>query len=409
MIVKNESQVILRCLESARSLVDYVLIEDTGSADGTQRIIRDYLDRNRLLGEVFDAPWQDFAHNRSLALARLREKEDVDYALVMDADDVLVLEEGFDPACFKESLTADLYNVVIKRPTLTFYRELIASNRKEFNYRGVLHECLVGPPGFSADTAKGFYVSDRQEGARSRDPDKFRKDIQVLEQALYKEKDAWLRARYTFYLAQSYLFSDNKQKALKNYLERAKLGFWDEEIYWSLCHAAGIKHALGHPLDEVLATYARASGVCRRRAEAFHSASRLCRENNRFKEGYKLASRGLAVPQPSLGLFLEPWIYEYGLLDEFAVNAYWIGRYDECLEACERLLEEGKCPGEMRERVERNAAFAREKLAAQAVVVATARIGGARASERDTAVPALDLSRHPVSGRNTRGRRRRKK
>src|ERR1700761_235877 len=80
MIVKNEAHVILRCLESVRPLVDYVLIEDTGSTDGTQNIIRQYLDRERLPGEVFDEPWRDFADNRTLALQRLREKPEIDYA-----------------------------------------------------------------------------------------------------------------------------------------------------------------------------------------------------------------------------------------------------------------------------------------------------------------------------------------
>jgi glycosyltransferase involved in cell wall biosynthesis len=62
------------------------------------------------------------------------------------------------------------------------------------------------------------------------------------------------------------------------------------------------------------------------------------------------------------GLFVEPWIYEYGLLDEFAVNAYWAGEYRECLDACERILREGKCPEGQRARIVANAAFARQKL-----------------------------------------------
>jgi glycosyltransferase involved in cell wall biosynthesis len=48
MIVKNEARVILRCLESVRPLADYFLIEDTGSTDDTQDIIRNWLDQNRL-------------------------------------------------------------------------------------------------------------------------------------------------------------------------------------------------------------------------------------------------------------------------------------------------------------------------------------------------------------------------
>ena len=40
MIVKDEAQIVLRCLESARPLIDYAMIEDTGSRDGTQVIIK---------------------------------------------------------------------------------------------------------------------------------------------------------------------------------------------------------------------------------------------------------------------------------------------------------------------------------------------------------------------------------
>jgi len=52
MIVKNEAQTILRALDSVRTFVDYVLVEDTGSTDGTQTIIRDYLRAHGLPGEV---------------------------------------------------------------------------------------------------------------------------------------------------------------------------------------------------------------------------------------------------------------------------------------------------------------------------------------------------------------------
>jgi tetratricopeptide (TPR) repeat protein len=177
------------------------------------------------------------------------------------------------------------------------------------------------------------------------------------------EQDSFLRSRYTFYLARSYNDCGENEKALENFLERTKMGFWDEEIYWSFYRAAGLQQALGRPLDEVLATYSKASEVCRHRAEALHAASRLCRLNNRIAEGYQLAKRGLAVPQPSSGLFIEPWVYEYALLDEFAVNAYWIEQYDKCLEACERLLREGKIPEDIRERIRKNADLARQKFA----------------------------------------------
>jgi hypothetical protein len=55
-------------------------------------------------------------------------------------------------------------------------------------------------------------------------------------------------------------------------------------------------------------------------------------------------------------------VYDYGLLDEFAVHAYWTERYQDCLEACQRLLREGKMPSNMRNRVRKNAEFAAEKI-----------------------------------------------
>ena len=52
MIVKNEANVILRCLKSVKNIVDYYYIADTGSTDGTPKIIENYLVQNNLKGEV---------------------------------------------------------------------------------------------------------------------------------------------------------------------------------------------------------------------------------------------------------------------------------------------------------------------------------------------------------------------
>ena len=90
MIVKNEAKVIRQCLTSVLPLVDYILVVDTGSTDGTQQIIRDFLTEHNVKGAVIDEPWRDFAYNRSFALERLREVEDIDYAMIIDADDIVV-------------------------------------------------------------------------------------------------------------------------------------------------------------------------------------------------------------------------------------------------------------------------------------------------------------------------------
>ena len=106
-----------------------------------------------------------------------------------------------------------------------------------------------------------------------------------------------------------------------------------------------------------------ATSACPTRAEALHGAARFCRNRKIYERGYEFAAHGLAVAYPKDAMGVESWIYEYGLLDELAVNAYWIGKCAECVDACDRLLSEGKLPTEERERVLKNKQFAIDKFA----------------------------------------------
>lgn len=364
MIVKNEAKVILKCLASALPIVDYVLVIDTGSADGTQDLIRSFLTMHDVDGAVIDEPWRDFAYNRTFALERLREVETVDYAMIIDADDIVVQDPDFDPIEFKSKMEHDLYDVEVSHGGISFYRPQICRNRLPFTFKGVLHEYLEAPPGHLArETARGFRVETGRGGARSQNPRKYQDDAAVLENALATETDPFLVSRYTFYLAQSYRDSGEREKSLANYLRRAELGFWDEEIYVSLLEAGNLTAALGRPFDEVVAVFERAAQVVPTRAEALHAASLYCRNQGRNAEGMEFARRGLDLTQPA-GLFVQPWVYDYGLLDEFAVNAYWAGAYRESLDACLKLLATEKLPAEMAKRVVANARFATDKLPA---------------------------------------------
>ena len=167
MIVKNETNVIRRCLESALPLVDYILVVDTGSTDGTQQMIRDFLAEHKVEGAVIDEPWRDFAYNRSFALARLREVKSVDYAMIIDADDTLELDAGFDPRAFKAQLTHDLYDVPVRHGGIAHHRPQLFSNRLPFSFKGVLHEYLEAPPGnLSRETVNWIWHS-RQHRRRA--------------------------------------------------------------------------------------------------------------------------------------------------------------------------------------------------------------------------------------------------
>ena len=245
MIVKNEAHIIRRCLESALPLIDYVLIVDTGSSDGTQQVIRDFLHEKTLPGQVIEEPWRDFAYNRSFALQKLRECPHIDYGLMIDADTVIDYDAGFNADGFKQDLRHDLYDVTIRRGGISYALPLLFSNRLGFTYKGVLHEYLVAPPNCSRATALGFSNRQYPDGARSRNPRKYQDDAAVLEQALLTETDPFLIARYTFYLAQSYKDAGENERALQSYLRRTQLGFWQEEVFISLYRAAQTMEALG--------------------------------------------------------------------------------------------------------------------------------------------------------------------
>jgi glycosyltransferase involved in cell wall biosynthesis len=354
MIVKNEAPVIRRCLDSVRPIIDRWVIVDTGSTDGTQDIIREHL-RN-LPGELHERPWRDFAHNRSEALALARGKSD--YTLIIDADDTLVIpSNGALPA-----LTADSYTVEIADVTTVYRRTQLVRAALPWRYEGVLHEYLTCDAAGPSEHLSAIAMRRNHDGARRMDPETYRRDATVLEAALRAETTPFLLARYRFYLAQSYRDCREWEKAAQHYLARAELGFWEEEIFICLYSAAQMMERLDRPETEILDTYLRATEALPTRAEALHGASRLCRRKGRYEEGYQIAKRGLEIPMPSNALFVEPWIYETGLLDELSVNAYWSGRNRDCLDSSLRILASGKLHGAEMQRVVANARFAAERL-----------------------------------------------
>ena len=353
MIVKNEAPVIRRCLASVRPVIDTWVVVDTGSSDGTQEIVRAAL--RDLPGELVERPWVDFAHNRSDALASARGR--ADYSLIIDADDTLEAPPGF----ILPDLEADAYVLDILDAGVTYQRTQLVATALPWRYEGVLHEYLVcdGP-------ARSGYLPllmrRNHDGARRRDPDTYRKDAVVLERALQTETNPFLLARYTFYLAQSYRDCAVNDRAIEAYLRRADMGYWDQEVFVSLYQAGKLMEQLGRHPEEVLAIYRRAGQACPSRIEAVHAASRLCRSLARHQEGYDIAKPGIALSAPVGGLFVEPWIYQYGLLDEYAVNAYWSEHYRECLDACLTLLALEILPVGDRTRICGNARFAFDKL-----------------------------------------------
>jgi glycosyltransferase involved in cell wall biosynthesis len=362
MIVKNESHVIERCMNSLKRLIDYVLIVDTGSDDGTPQIIENWLVKNNIQGKVLIEPWKNFAYNRTFALNRLREVEHIDYSLMIDADEILVFEDDFDCLEFKSKLSADIYDIVTNMGGFIYHRPTLTSNRKGFRYEGVVHEFLAMDENGSKDIAIGFYNYPIQDSARNKSENKFLKDAQLIEETLKEDIGDWFRSRYTFYLAQSYRDAGEPEKALKYYLERSKQGFWDEEVFISLYSAGNIMMNLNYPKSDIIQTHMDAYESMPRRAESLYSILKYCRINGLNNQGYIIGRQAIDISYPEGSLFVEKWIYDYGILDEFSIVAYWSGHYQESKDACDKLLLENKIPDYYIDRVKSNLNFAVDRL-----------------------------------------------
>ncbi|MFD0936024.1 hypothetical protein ACFQ12_12640, partial [Methylobacterium trifolii] len=99
----------------------------------------------------------------------------------------------------------------------------------------------------------------------------------------------------------------------------------------------------------------------------------------RNAEGCAAAEPVLGLPVPGAGLFVEPWIYEYGLYDEYAVNAYWAGRYRDSLDACLRALQGGTVPAADQPRFLANMRFSLDKLGTAGMAASATSEAGAHA------------------------------
>ena len=338
MIVKNEAHVIRRALASVLPIIDTWCILDTGSTDGTQDIIRDYL--KDIPGDLHEAPWKGIGASRTEAIDLARGQ--ADYLLFIDADDELVLPKDFKLPVLK----ADAYYLSHRLEELGFQRMDLVATRCPWRYVGVLHETLESDVARPGEVLRGPVIIERREGARSQDPRKYERDAEVLAKALEEEPG---NARYMFYLAQSLKDAGQIEGAIAAYRQRVAMGGWTEEVFVSLLRIAQLLECLGRSEGEVVEAFLEAYQFRPQRVESLVGLATFYRKRQKYHLALLFSERGLRLPRPGDILFLEEDCYAWRCLDEFAVAASWVGRHRDALQACDRLLTEGFLPfGEVR-------------------------------------------------------------
>ena len=354
MIVKNETHIIHECLDSMWKHIDYWVIVDTGSTDGTQDLIRNYFAEKGIPGELIERPWVSFGHNRTEALGLCDGK--ADYAWMIDADDRILGNFKYPN---NKNLTADGYSLKCAREACVWWRNQIFKTGINWHYVGVLHEyanCTKTP--LHQEKLDGDYsLEARTLGARNvnvTQVEKYSKDAIMLEGELLKDPT---NSRYQFYLAQSYFDSQQWDKATEAYLKRVAMGGWEEECYYSLFRVALIAMNQEKSWPEIQELLLNAYDYRPCRAEPLHVISRYYRMKDKPRLAHLFAKQAASLPYPHQDiLFIDTNVYKWMCIDEVAATAFYVRDYALGQHCCRLLLQENRLPASEVDRVKANLA-----------------------------------------------------
>ena len=344
MIVKDERNVIKRCLSSVRDLIDYWVIVDTGSTDGTQQIIRDFL--RDIPGELHERSWVNFEHNRNCALELARRR--ADYILFIDADEILVCSDRLD----KDRLEKSFYVILSKGKDTQHYRINLIDNDEGWRWKGVLHEAVIHTQDRVGEILEGVYIDfSSNDGNRFRDPKKFFNDALVLEKAL---QDDPTNSRYVFYLAQSYFNAREFSLALLNFEKRLTMPGESEETFFAQFCVGYLQEHLKSNDETVIASYLKSFELNPVRAEPLERLGQFFYQKGWTILSYLLARYALAMPHSlSLNSHRLHWVYDYSLQLLLADSAFSLGRLDEADRAYREVFACASLPEHLQKHVQR--------------------------------------------------------
>ncbi len=341
MIVKNESKVIRRCLNSVKGLIDYWVIVDTGSTDGTQSIINETL--KGIPGELYERPWKNFEHNRNEALELAYPK--AKNLLFIDADEVFKPSKTFSLG----TLDKDIFLINVQLPSGTiFQRQFMVGTKIKWFWKGVVHEQVYTDV---KSTTHRFiedgYIYANDDGGRTGTDSrvKFLKDAEVLEEALKTDPR---NSRYVFYLANSYSNARESQLALKQYEKRALMGGWDQEVYYSLYSIGRIQRELEMNPEIFIESFYKAFRYRPTRAEPLFWIANYYMDIRDYDLAYDVLKKALVIPLSKDAMMVERQVYEYILPWMFADCTFSQNNYEEACAIYEKLLKNPDLPKEVR-------------------------------------------------------------
>lgn len=355
MIVKNESQIIERCLKSIQNHIDIISICDTGSTDDTVEIIERFLEESGIPGKVHRHTWKNFGHNRTLsANAAKKTIEEFGfslsntYLLLIDADMLLKVNPDFN----KNDLKEDVYLILQKSWMHSLYNTRLLRASIPWRCVGVTHEYWTSNRLLREARLNTLSIDDRDDGGCK--SDKFERDVQLLLQGLETETE---NERYFFYLALSYKALKQYDDAIKYFKARIDKQGWYEEVWYSK-YMIGLCYEEMDQWEQALSWYLDAYQYNRDRAEPLQQISSYYRMNGQHNLAYFFAEQGSRIPFPEKQtLFISHRVYDYLFDEDISVSAFYTPYKEEGYAANNRLLLKKSVPQFIKEQAYKNIQF----------------------------------------------------
>ena len=345
MIVKNESKIIRRLLQSVYDIFANDMtfcICDTGSTDDTHSMIDNFAKEKGINGYTITEPFKNFEYNRNFALSSVQKLNiKCDYVLLLDADMILsgnrynimnYLTRMDKISGFHIFQGNDDFFYPNTRIIKNLPNNGLPMDKENLYYTGVTHEVINIPKDYKIDVIDRSIIFINDVGDGGAKSDKYVRDIKLLQEHLSIEPN---NDRSTFYLANSYHDSKQFEQAIEFYKKRISLGGWIEELYFS-CYRIGLcyielskPNSIGysHPeyAENAIYYFLKGFDIHPQRVENFYQIIKHYRQVNagRLALHFCKIARDIAKETMSKGtpqfLFHHNGIYEYGLDVEYIV------------------------------------------------------------------------------------------
>lgn len=274
MIVKNEEDVLARCLNSSKDIVDEIIIVDTGSTDKTKKIALKYTDK------VYDFKWvDDFSKARNFAFSKATK----DYQMWLDADDIITEDNAKKIIDLKKTLDPSIDIVTFKynthfdelgNPILTSTRGRLFKREKGYLWNDPVHE-YVELRG-KIYHAKDIFISHKKEAVHTD------RNLKIYQKQIQDGKE--LSPRSFYYFARELMDHRRFEEAIY-YFEKfldTKFG-WVEDNIATCFNLANCYKQLGNN-DKVFSSLIRSFKFDTPRAEICCELGYYFKSNKDFKK-----------------------------------------------------------------------------------------------------------------------------